>query len=351
MHLIFDNIRRFAREHTAIFTVFMLCECLSVIAILFVFHYHTARNTEDEQYDTAPRQFTIQRDMTKQEADAYVERILREKGREVRSVSILLADHPVRAQYLYFSLNGRFIQVGSYFEPEDFAAEEPETTVVIGERFQPPHLKVGDTYLLGDRPYIVRGIASLGELDEVLPSTLPADERVSSLVVELKNIPGMTRIDKWRAYLSGLAPDAAVSAPPLVDISLLADRIFELLSTSCILLLSFFSLSSLYVYILDRRSAVFAIWRIVGCTRRRGTALLAGEVFALITIPFWVCAAVYHWAISGCIQRTNVLINTPLLFRHYAQAYLLVLAACAVVFIPRILRFARRPVWIYRQEG
>lgn len=48
-------------------------------AILFVFHYYMGLNTEDEQYDTVHRQFTIQEDMTKNEADNYIHQILQDK--------------------------------------------------------------------------------------------------------------------------------------------------------------------------------------------------------------------------------------------------------------------------------
>jgi hypothetical protein len=322
-----------------------------MIAILFVFHYHMALNTEDEQYDITHRRFTMQMDITKHEADDYIQKIRQERGRELRSVFILLADYPVKANYLYYSPNGRFTNIGQYFKPEDFVTAPINPPIIIGKRPETLNLKVGDTYNLGDRSYIVRGITVPNELHEVLPSSLPEDEKVTSLVVELKDIPGLSKARQWENYLADLSQNATILAPSLLDFSLLSDRIFEILSTTCILLLSFFNLSSLYVFILDRRRSTYAIWRMVGCSQRQGTALLMGEVFLLITIPFLVSVTIYHMVIANYVQKTNILIDSPLSITHYMQAYLLVLSVCATVFIPRILRFAHSPVLIFKQEG
>jgi alkyl hydroperoxide reductase subunit AhpC len=101
-----------------------------MIAILFVFHYHMALNTEDEQYDITHRRFTMQMDITKHEADDYIQKIRQERGRELRSVFILLADYPVKANYLYYSPNGRFTNIGQYFKPEDFVITAQPTGVI-----------------------------------------------------------------------------------------------------------------------------------------------------------------------------------------------------------------------------
>lgn len=345
-----QNIKSFASEHTAIFLIFLICEFLSMTAILFVFHYYMGLNTEDEQYDTVHRQFTIQEDMTKNEADNYIHQILQDKKNELRSVYILLADHPVKANYLYYSLNGRFTNIGQYFTPEDFVSPPINQPIVIGRRPETMNLNVGDIYNFGGYSYTVRGITVPDALHEVLPSSLQSTEKVASIVVELKDIPSFSKAQHWKKYLENLSQEATISSPKLLDFSILSDRVFEILSTTCILLLSFFNLSSLYVFILDRRRPTYAIWRMIGCSQRRGIILLMGEVFLLITIPFLISAIFYHIIFSPFVQKTNILIHSPLSITYYMQAYLLIFLVCAVVFIPRILRFSHSPITIFKQE-
>lgn len=357
MKLLWKSMQALIVKNRLVFILFCLCQVVSILSIIFVYGVIVARQEYNNSFDIENRQLHIPLDtpMTSEELEQKIQ-LLDEDERlhdTVEQYAVWLAegDILIQANFQYVKASPLFVDYGQYFTPEDFSTGNKTLLICEEIAFGDPGYEVGDTYTLRGESYTVKGIFSSFGVPyiEVPYASLFSVDGMRRVTVTLKHQVDQDTAREYGKIIKELWDIVSVELPPAPTTDSISSNIFQMFSSLLIALLAAINFSALYRFLLQRRQAEYAVYRMYGCTKTKGFFLLLGELLIVGGSLFLLSSLVFHFGLSWIYPYMHEGVPYALRLPDYLVVCGLYFLNILLVFTPIIKKYSSRsPVDIYR---
>lgn len=338
LFLLFKNISSFIRRHPLVFFLFCAGQIVSILSVLLIYGVVASPQKEDESYNLEIRTFEVT-PSTEFHSNfvSAINALLKSSSKELRTVTLAFEGKtPLHAEALYPSRNRFYVSRGDYLTKADF--EQGRKKAVVSSQLH-KGVAVGQRIPLAGGMYEVVGIFDSALYDEIPFSSLE-NYTGASLLVTTQGVPTKSEADAFQKDLEGRFTGASVTLPKERNLETTARNLVQVVVSTAIGLLAIVNISYLYRYLLAQRKSTYAVWRICGCTAKKGAFLYAAESFLLSTGLFAVCVLIY----AGLLQRlfARSIYTYYLQFADYLLLYGLYAACILLIFGVVIRSYSRQ---------
>ena len=183
---------------------------------------------------------------------------------------------------------------------------------------------------------------------------IPFDGESVAMVMKVSFVHENGLTDSERAdlieKLISAFPTASVSEPPAMPVEK-----FEISTEFILILLALIivniNFATMYYYILNRDKRTYSIFKMCGCSSRRGLLILLSELCIVCLASFFISLLLFE-AVGATVFS---FMNTAIVYRFSWQTALYALLAysigMAAIFVPTAMRCNKRSAYdIYRME-
>lgn len=357
LSLIKKSLRSLATKNILVFTLFCICQMISILSIIFVYGVIVAKNEYNRSFDLGNRTFTVALDGTLDKAglNDKIESLKADKQLkdQIKNFSLWLSDgdQPVKSDIYFEEASPLYVDAGRYFSKDDY---ENGTVVILlnqqlaGATIENP-LEVGGTYELNGLSYEIIGLFRYPYFEIPYTSLKTIDNSVQISMV-LKHCVSESTARQYGRILSDVFDTKAVQLPASQETNTITRNLFQSASAVLIALLAAINFSALYRFLLKKRQAEYSIYRMYGCTKGRGFILLLSELLIVGVGLFIVSSLLFHFGLSWVYPFMMEQITYSLTFMDYCTVLGLYLLTLLLVFIPIIKSYSSKsPADIYRQ--
>ena len=350
IHIIFQNIKYFVAKHRLIFSLFVISQLVSILAIMFIFNAFSSSQKHSLMNDEKYRTFTVDDSSFDASLDKTLQSIADEKGKKIGNISAVCGEGQVHADFQFKTESLYYIDYGKYFTKEDF--ESGKNQIIVDTSILKEHNSVGDTYKFGNKDYKIIGLSTGKGYHRIPYKSISDKSAITTVQILLSDIPTKSQTSKWDEYLSGKFPNAKVLDPEIEKMSDTAKNLQESIKAIAIGLLAVLNFSYLYKYMLMKRQGQFAVMRICGCKKFKGTMIYLVEVMIISVAAFLISGLVFNFGIVKICRSFDREFLYLMDVKDYLILFAIYIAVIAAVFIPTIAQFSRKkPVELYRKNS
>ena len=350
--MIFRLIKKHFSENKAVFIAFVLCQIVSLIIALFIFNLLELKERYTEYNNSIYRTISVIFDETEagesNNLDAFFESEYIDCIETIDSG--LLIDNNIIRIVLYSTQEFReVIDAGKCISVDDVKNRKHVAVLNPKVRFDDEALSVGDSFEMFGDIYTVVGFSS-----SIKGIMIPASESVISKISGVNIVYKYDLSDNEAADLINdikrefpLATVTKVADAPAESFEISAEDVMIALT----LVLVNINFVSLYLYILDRDKSTFSIFKMCGCSMKKGNRILIGEMGVVCCLSFILALIIFN--IFG--RSIYNFMNPMLLYIFSVEATLRTaityLFSITAVFLPSIVRYNRNtPYQAYSRE-
>ena len=308
MVYLIKNIKQFMTKHRFFFLLFVLCQVVSVIVLLFSYGIF-------QNFNIVKKEAIIMEQMVEITFDKNGTEKLSEIKKAISNISKENLEQ-INRFFISTSEDGKYIKMHIQYDNDGFIWE-PEVAFNVEDNLEYGRVFTESEYRNGDKVVIVSKNLATSDTIEILGEEYEIigvrdEEKVPDNSV---NISYYAPIDNLKTWLVVLSYDKLPSRAHYLHVkdafeSVFGDRVtfpeFEtadveeryyyntvMIISVVVALLCAINFSVLYKYILTKRRKTLAIFRMSGCTARKARRLYITEIM-LISVPlFALCTILY----------------------------------------------------------
>lgn len=345
--MLFRLIRKHFSENKVVFSLFALCQIVSLLVCLFVFNLMSIREINSAN-DSVYRTVIIGVSDSDARYGAQIEQLLGDdiiSNIETVEARVARDGDTVSVILHHDSRYSDVIDAG-----RDFTAEE------IGQRAAVAVMNplrtsaaVGDTVEIMGREYTVVGLCSR--------LTDPKVTAYGDIISEIGNITVVYKVglgakdaDRVVSRLDELFAGSVVLRADKAQISVFEFGIEDVLIILALVIVNI-NFLTMYYYIFDRDVATYAIFKMCGCSPRRSAAIIYGEVVIISAASFILSVLLFAVLGTPIFHFMNPLINYTFSVKATLRALLAYAVAMAVILVPMLGRLRSRKTYrTYNKE-
>lgn len=344
-------------EHKLVFCLFCICQIISIFSVVFVAGVFAAFEESNTSYDLEYRQFVVENEHSytaKQILEQY--NAIAQEIPSLENGVLWMKNNgmDVKANIIYQKPSDLYISLGRYFKTTKNFKNVHEILVNQGFEEIDNNYKVNDIITIFGKKFRVIGTildTNSGPYFEIPFNEIVEKAEIQNIVFRLDHIPDSKDISRYTKMIENYYGKGNVTGPNQLPEGRIFENFSRNISMLFISLLSILNFSFLYYYLLTKRKRQYGIYRLCGCSRVKGGALLLLELFALSFVLFLICSVLFHTCFTWIYSFMSVKITYSLTLIDYTETALVYLFNIILVFTPIILRYSKKmPMEIYKEE-
>lgn len=363
MELILKNIKFAYRKNKAIFILFIVIQIVITTSLIYVVSKKNSFAWSADWYDSELKTYTIT------SAEAFTADTVEENINELlkhadllESVEVVgerfnyvydVVSYPLNEQqeienitseYKYYSYSG--------FDETDYLGGTNSALYadVIGADGNRDKTSIN----LYGVDYEVKGITDCYYFEKtILPYKAMINNKVpiENIYIRFKDVKNSSEMSKYFSVLISVFPEHQIIMPMERDMSKEETMNNQKIAIIFMMLLSVISYAYLYVYMLNSRKRVFAVYSICGCSSGRIALLLFAETLLMSIAQFLVSVALYVICLKELIIKSEPFLKFTLNAESYLQTFVISVGIMLVVFTPIILSYSKQSINKLKKES
>ncbi len=378
LRLAAKNLFSFCRNKTLVFILFILCQLISVLAVMMT--YGTMKNyiyeKRNDQLFSKDVNIMFTGATYGELKDRYIE-ALQYLGSNVEFGFLCLAEHPVDT-FAESASGGRekgerFIQLNTtlkdgklvdyestlkmiqdpkYRPPNEIPSDQPLMIVCRGDFPNGDKLKVGDMVEFAGISFQAVGFHNAVN-STVLIDTVPAELPVRGVYFGTKKMITYKKLSHLVEIFTKDSPAYDTKADIGEIPTAQTEKFYNLniYVSALIIVLAAINFSILFSYILETRRRSYAIMRMSGCTAAQGMRIYLTEILFSAVPVFLIAAGLYHLAVKLFLSKLFLYFDEIYTPMSYLMMFLIYLAGILLVFGTAIRRFTHVPPVEMKRKG
>ena len=350
--MIFRLIKKHFFENKAVFSVFVLCQIVSLLIALFIFNLLELKDRYAEYSTSIYRTISVAYDENETDEGRDFSSLIESKFIDcIETIdSKLLLENTLIHIVLYSEKDSReVIDAGRGISVDDVHNRNYVAVVNSNMKFDDKNLRVGDSFELLGNIYEVVGLSS-GLNGIIIPANASVISKIGGVnIVYKSNLNDKEALDLINNIKMEfpLATVAKVADAPAKTFKITVEDIMIALT----LILVNINFVSLYLYILDRDKSTFSIFKMVGCSAKKINRTIMGEIGVVCGIAFILALAVFNIFGSYIYNFMNPMLLYKFSVRATLRAIISYLFSMVAVFLPTIVRYnMNTPYQAYSRE-
>ena len=343
--MVIQLLKRHFLKNKGIFSLFILCQLVSLLAALFVVNLIFIRKDLSYTGQEFYRMISIASPGNDDVYAESIEQLLRSNALgSLERVESSLTDAEANITVevvLYSASSARVMEAGRDFTEQETLERTPVAIVNPRFSFAGEPVKVGDLIEFREVQYEVIGLCS--GMDCMLQIPYNPSMAGECNALRLLHKTGISQQQKndllhqLRSIFPGTEPRFMAEIPePTWEFT--GDDLLIVL-VLVIVNINFFAL---YYFILNRGKAAFAIFQICGCSRARARRLLLEELGIICSATFVFSAVLFHFLIAPPVfHLVHPLIQYTFSPAALIRTALLYLVGVFAVFLPIVYKFEK----------
>ncbi len=289
--ILFTCIKRFICGSAFLFTIFILLQVVSVVAIEYTYFEFREGAIERAVYSKGVASFSLVPggNLVLSDITDIIRRI--EENSELKILTCYLSlngdgENETRA-YLFGQ-----DQIVTFGNEISFVQD----AVISGTLSVEKGVNIGDEVDIGGKRYTVCGVRS-GNYTEIPYQSLQNETGISSINITMQAIPSKGEITSISLWLSGLLPGGFIIEPSKRDMS--SEYAFDMktLLVAAVFFLVVFNISYLFHFVTEKRKLYYAVYMSCGASALRMKTELFAESFIYCVISFTIGTLVFRYGL------------------------------------------------------
>lgn len=344
--------RTFVIEEKLIFSLFCICQIVSILCMVFVSGVIASRIEYNNSFDLEYRQFSIELGKTTTSIEKLVREFeqLRKDNSDIDNATIWIKNKDVliKSNLMYQEPSPLYIDIGNYFTKKNISSKE--NVILINQELTQSNkvYEIGDYLKINNKRFRVVGAFSNDYFEIPIHCVSEIDEILQMDLVFKKPIDKW-QLNKYEKVIKETFKPNSITLPKELPMGKLTENIFQNVSVLFIALLAILNFSFLYSYLLNKRKYQYAVFRLCGCSTRLGSFLLIVELLSISLILYIICGLLFHICFSWIYPFMSENISYALNFSDYIEVAAVYILVLLLVFIPIIIKYGKKtPIEIYK---
>lgn len=362
MVFVFNNLISFIKNNKAIFFLLIITQIITLIGVFTTYNYYSGLFMQTKLVHEEARTYRVYAPDTKN-LTSKLEKLLSGKYDVQHTYTFTTSDDVDvsknkkeneqsadssnnKLQYFCGDYYGETaiihkINVGYSLTEEDHKNAANNIVLSSNEYYR---FNVGESYVINDKEYKIIGISTNEyyciPYETFMKNGLP----VSGIDVVLKNEMDEAHSAECASYLKELFGAENVQLPNTDYGDDMSKYNFIFVFCGMMFSLSIINFVYLYSYILDKRKRQYAVFRIFGCSKLRGSLIYAAECIIISVVTYIVTVLIYMFAFSPLLKIIDKYTVSALDIKNFVFVFVLYIVVLLCVVVPTIIKYAKKEI-------
>lgn len=343
------------KQNKLVFILFCLCQIISIISIVFVYGVFVSRDKLNNSYDIERRELTFKpsniedKNLLSTKFQQLESNVQLKKILQTITVWSISGDNIIKSDFRYKDPAPLYVDHGSYFNEDDYLNGNHVILINRSIAGTDPVYNVDDNIQINGTAYKVVGVFGHEYYEIPFPSLISYDD-VEQISIVLNREVEESTARQYSQIIKEIFDVNTVNLPPPITQNAITQNLFQTVSSIFIAFIAAINFSALYRFLLKERQAEYAIYRMCGCTKKRGFMLFLSELLIIGLCLFTFSSLLFHFALSWIYPYMTSKIIYAITFIDYLGIGGLYLLNLLIVFIPIINSYSSKsPIDVYRR--
>lgn len=364
MIFVFNNLISFIKNNKAIFCLLIITQIITLIGVFTTYNYYAGLFAQTRQVHEEARTYRVY-SPDKKDLTAKFEKLIGGKYAVQHTYTFttseeidISANENDNEQTQNASTNQNKIKYfcGDYYGEtalihkmnvgysltKNDHKNATNSIVLSGGEYH--RFSVGENYIINDKEYKVIGI-STGDYYYIPYETFMKDGLpVSGVDVVLKGELDNAGEGECAAYLKELFGAKNVELPAEGYGEEMSKYNFIFVFCGLMFSLSIINFVYLYSYILDKRKRQYAVFRIFGCSKLRGSLIYAAECLIIAVATYLLTVLIYIFGCEPLLRLIDKYTVSALDISNFVFTFVLYIIVLLCVVVPTIIKYAKKEI-------